>query len=301
MKKINYIKTYNLDFAHYTNAEAALSIIDKQELWMTEIDTMNDYTEFSHGVDCFKKALEGNTGKAITEIFDNLTEGHFSSHIINNIIDFRQNPDNKIYSISCSEHHSLNDRLGKLSMWRGYSGNDEKVAFILKGDVLLDKENSLNIWSTPVAYLDALEFKQRLLDICLNIEENKKFILGLKEKNSRNLAQKIYLVLLFAMLSVKHKGFYEEQEWRVVYLPSQFTSDPDKVISGNRTRKDVEEPIFKIQLKGKLDLNKILEKIIIGPSRNPELLEADLIKTLNQKGVKNAADKIIISDIPLRT
>ncbi|MFT6212488.1 MAG: hypothetical protein ACJARD_000611, partial [Alphaproteobacteria bacterium] len=25
VKKINYIKTYNLDFAHYTNAKAALS------------------------------------------------------------------------------------------------------------------------------------------------------------------------------------------------------------------------------------------------------------------------------------
>ena len=48
------------------------------------------------------------------------------------------------------------------------------------------------------------------------------------------------------------------------------------------------------------DMNKLIHRIIIGPSNNPEQLRTIFIRVLEKNGVIEAANKVVCSDIPVR-
>ena len=47
-------------FVHYTSAPAAISIIEKQEIWLRNSAAMNDYSEVQHGHVCIEYVLKGD-------------------------------------------------------------------------------------------------------------------------------------------------------------------------------------------------------------------------------------------------
>ena len=50
----------------------------------------------------------------------------------------------------------------------------------------------------------------------------------------------------------------------------------------------------------KFNMNDLIYKVIIGPSNNAEQLKDIFIKALRENDVKNADDKVICSNIPIR-
>jgi hypothetical protein len=47
-------------------------------------------------------------------------------------------------------------------------------------------------------------------------------------------------------------------------------------------------------------MNDLIYKVIIGPSNNAEQLREIFVNALSDNGVKNADDKVICSNIPIR-
>ena len=65
-------------FVHYTNAEAAIAILQNKEIWMRLSSCMNDFSEVEHGLRCLYSAYHrpecgGVFKRAIDEISPGLS------------------------------------------------------------------------------------------------------------------------------------------------------------------------------------------------------------------------------------
>lgn len=67
---------------------------------------------------------------------------------------------------------------------------------------------------------------------------------------------------------------------------------------------DILQRLYDSKLKGlfaELDLARILDRVIIGPTQYPLAVLSALIAALTAAGVADANSKIVVSDIPIRT
>lgn len=108
-------------------------------------------------------------------------------------------------------------------------------------------------------------------------------------------------------LSLKHKGFEEEREWRVLYneflygiCHSEIIEEKIEVING--IPRIVKKLNFsKITYNNhKFNIDELIDRIIIGPNSNAEKLREIFVRTLENNGVANADKKVACSEIPLR-
>ncbi len=288
-------------FVHYSSADAAMSILRNKEVWMRNSSCMNDFLEVRYGLDRLYRAYrDTETGKkfqaVLNRIFDKVTidiERVFNSwtpHLLLNT-----------YFTCVSEHDDSEDAFGRLSMWRAYGGA-ASVAFVLNNSVFLNPSGEgLKAYASPIAYLDDQAFEKQLGEIGDNISRESDF---LRTQGREATIGRIFNVLMFAAVCTKHLGFAEEREWRVVYCPalgeSPYLKKEIRVIS------DVPQPIYKIPLENiaeadlRASIPDLLDRIIIGPTQYPFVLGQAFEQLLTEAGVQDAANKIRISDIPLR-
>ncbi|WP_312198305.1 DUF2971 domain-containing protein [Anaerospora hongkongensis] len=289
----------NQRFVYYTSAETAISILKNNEIWMRNATCMNDYSEVNYGLNCLTKAYHGSSAgnnfkNTLQNIHPNICqdiETLFNSWVPNLQVE--------TYLTCVSEHFNDEDMFGRLSMWRAY-GKTSGVAIVLKNNVLFSTA-ALKAYSTPVAYIDENGVSEQFNRITENIRSSEGLI---REVDREIIKSYIFHVFKFAILSIKHPGFKEEQEWRIVYTPS--------IESSTNINKDIgvvngtPQPIFKIPLKDIPTLNyfnsipNIIDRIIIGPAEYPFLVYKAFVDLLNNLGVHDAERKIVISQIPLR-
>jgi hypothetical protein len=116
----------------------------------------------------------------------------------------------------------------------------------------------------------------------------------------------LFEVYRYAVLCTKHPGFEEEKEWRLIYSPDLKLSD--------RIRIDIESVGGVPQLVGKVPLKdvpeeglvgvevpKLFERIIIGPTEFPFEIQAAFVGILTARNIPELVPRVIVSDIPLRT
>ncbi len=119
------------------------------------------------------------------------------------------------------------------------------------------------------------------------------------------LASWLLGALLAEVVSIKHPGFEEEKEWRVVYwpklAPSSYVSQEIASIGGS-PQLIHKIPLKKIPDKGLnvIEIDQVLDRIIIGPTTFPDALREALIYELEKVGVGEAGNRVVVSDIPLR-
>jgi hypothetical protein len=111
---------------------------------------------------------------------------------------------------------------------------------------------------------------------------------------------------LFAIFT-KHRGFKEEDEWRVVYMRDRDQGQNfDKMFSYWVGPRGVES---KLKLKiaaipglpeTNLTLSTIVERILLGPSLSSPLARGTIFKMLDTLGLSDLKDRIKASSIPLR-
>lgn len=288
-------------FVHYTRADAAMNIIKSHEVWMRKSSCMNDFMEVEHGLRCVIAAYKsddiGNRFKlGLDNVFDGLrveVETLFDSWI----------PHFQTHTyFSCfSEHDDEEDIFGRLSMWRAYSATTG-VALVVNPAPFFGASGKLKVYASPVAYLSDRAFQEKFFEVAKGIEENAEFLRSLGRDAVK---AHIFAMLKFAVLCTKHPGFREEREWRIVYSPTQETSEllvkDIQVIAGTP------QPIFKIPLKDipedgviGIELSKFLNRIIIGPTQYPAAMREAFIELLAAANVEHPESKVFISDIPLR-
>ena len=113
-------------------------------------------------------------------------------------------------------------------------------------------------------------------------------------------------MLLMNVTGVKHEGFREEKEWRVIHCPqlypNQLITASTEIIGG------IPQRVYKLPLDfsvnpvlGDLDFVKLFDRLIIGPSPYPLAMADAFIEELSKIGVPDAAKRIFISNIPIRS
>lgn len=286
-------------FVHYTSADTAMRIIQGEEVWMRKSTCMNDFSELNYGLNCLVAAYDKNKDR-FHRIFDGVFPG------ISKKVEDRFNSWVPIFSndtyISCiSEHDVKEDRTGRLSMWRAYGGA-AGVAIVLNGAPLINPTDALNAYTSPVAYLSNDQFNAEFEFFLDGVERNTDLM---KHQGEEATIGRVFEVFRMAMLCTKHPGFAEEREWRIIYSPTFLASKrikPDIQSIGG-----VPQKLYKIPLKNEpsenlvgIEIAEIVSSIIVGPTQFPREIGEALVDLLTNKGMQDAATKVVISDIPLR-
>lgn len=311
---------------HYTTWEGLKGILQTQSLWATNYKFLNDYSEIVLLRD-----------KLVTLIYPIVLEGykHLSKqkpllkgkiqeqggldrvarHDAEVLIDSQYSAlGNEIYILSlCGEpeKRSIADN-GLLSQWRGYgTGGGAALVFDTeKLEEILSKEAmSYEYSAVLIADLiysdDERRLKEELSDkIEILADIAKQFF------NHENLskgkyidASKGYIPFVSCISRYKHFGFSEENEVRVVALPTLIddeiiklakadgaTLKPEKV---RKFRSNNGQRIPYIELFDYADIKLPIEKIIIGPHNNKEAREVELCDILSKTNIE-----IVCSEIP---
>jgi len=301
--KSDSLPTGDAFFVHYTSAEAALKIIRSKRLWMRNTNCMADFREVQHGVDLlngfFTTERKERFCGAVALCAPNAAEE--AINLFNNWWnDIRFNT----FIASLSEHDSKKeDNCGRLSMWRGFGvGNVPRVALVLKVPAVSDAPGSLNLAFSPVMYLSQKETENTLLEVIGNVEKNRDLLRSL----DRQLLVRFILHTLVSMaVCMKHQGFQEEREWRVVYLP-ELASSP-LIQSSVETIGGVPQVVYQLPLDvtvnpvlADIDLPRVLHRLIIGPSPYPWAMHQAFSRALVDARVPDAGSRVWTSDIPIR-
>lgn len=296
-----------VSFVHYTSAEPALRILESKRIWMRNVTSMSDYSEVQHGMTLLNETLFGNDGKglkALTEAVNGCAEGATAEAIQileKSSMDIRFNT----YLACISEHDKGEDQHGRLSMWRAFGATDVRVAIVFKFPFSLLRGNVFNLVVSPVAYFGKEQVEAELYRIVNNIHNNLNF---LKSVGRERVVSAIYAMLVAAVTCVKHKGFSEEREWRLIYAPARWPSPLIK--PSTEVIRGVPQIIYKIPLDAsfpgapeglrQLDLAGLFHHLIIGPAQYPYSMIEAFANALQNAGVADPAKRIVSSDIPIR-
>ena len=178
-------------------------------------------------------------------------------------------------------------------MWRAYGGSNG-VAMILNSGMLTADTSFLNTFHSPVLYGSVENIKDEIAKILTGLSHLSSEI-TLVGKDF--IVEQIVLALEFAMLSIKHVGFAEEKEWRMIHRWSGANSHlayEGRIVRGNA------EVVCEVDLASDPILSpaSLFEKIIVGPCLFPDNAAEALRCAFVNGGMK--VPEIAHSDIPLR-
>lgn len=292
-----------LKLAHYTSFEVALSIIEGEAVWMRDVVHMNDIGEVRYGIQAVDAFIsETSDRQLLVSALDEVHAG-IGAHILPLWQMMRANISTSVY-ISCfSEHLPGQEDFGRLSMWRAYCCKPDGVALVLNTEPFRLESNALNAYSSPVFYGTVGQFHAKFREVLANITTNADILRA--TLSPQDLLGHVIMAILFGAVCLKHPGFSEEKEWRVIHMSMMKLPTLLRRREVNIRGKD--ETIFEIPLKDApehgligIEINKLLHQIIIGPSNRTSGIRAALIDALDRRGVENPAFRIVASEIPLR-
>jgi len=290
-------------FVHYTTADNALKIIETKRLWMRNTFCMADYREVEHGHDLLVNVSRNEAWKqqfisALDECSHNVAVEAIN-RFDQNWVHLRTNT----YIACLSEHEQLEDVHGRLSMWRAFGATTPRVTMVIGLPRVLEASVVLRLVFSPVAYFTEQQVNEELATVVKNIRADTEF---LRTVERGILFGTVYSMLLAAATCLKHEGFSEEKEWRAIYSPEAMAASPlmeqsIQVIGG------VPQNVQMIPLDARksddiaaLDFARI-DRLIIGPSQFPLPMYHAFVEALTKAGVGGAAERVVISTIPIRT
>lgn len=293
----------NIQFVHYTSAEAGIAIIKSKSIRLRNSSVMNDFSEVQHGIECLKSAYYGEEGRRLNALLDSVHSG--TSQRVEEILEaLMQHQLESSFLVSIGEHgdnYVDEDRYGRLSMWRAYGG-DINVAFVFNNKPFTTPSDALGAYTSPVFYADADAFNVEFRSFISNFEANAAIIKNIPQDS---VIDHLLNAMHFAVLSTKHPGFSEEREWRVIHSPTIWHSEvlkPSIEIIGGLPQRVFSLPMANIPEKNftGAEIPELLDRVIIGPTQYPRPVAEAFIETLGDAGVPNAKDRVFVSDIPLR-
>jgi len=295
------VEKENLRLVQYTSADAAVSILRNKEVWLRNVQCMNDYMEVDHGIDCLVTAFKNeNEGAHFKDVMEGLLPGIISE--IGELFDSWLPYLRSSTHIAClSEHPTDEDRYGRLSMWRAYGGK-RPVAIVMNSEAFRSESDILAAYTHPVAYMDTDHFNKEFEALTNRIYGEGDFV---KELGQKQVVAYLFELFKTFALCVKHPGFNEEREWRVVYNPELKASD--YVRSSIESVDGVPQEVHKIPLKNipehgldNVEIPELVERIIIGPTDQQLVLGNTFIRLLTEAGCEDANSRVYYSGIPLR-
>jgi len=305
----------NLYFVHYTSVEAFSSILEHEQIWLRDVRAMNDTQEVQYGYSMIKEIIQQDTiKKKMFEAFNTYDDdiAKISQDSINFFL--KQGFESfltEVFVTCLSIHQSPEDDHGRLSMWRGYNKGSTGVALIINRNIM-NEESVLPVALSGVDYIHKDTTEKKIIEIIDRIRDDR---LALSKIHQQMLyaGQKLgiweYLMeaLIYASVCIKHPGFKEEKEWRIIYMPRlrrrQMNLEEYKY---HRCINGTVQKIYAIPLdketakKTGISLDSIIDRIIIGPCKFPDVTREGIISMMEEKGICDAENRVAISGIPLR-
>jgi hypothetical protein len=303
MQRKRHMQENRLKFAHYTSAENGLRILREKRVMMRNTLCINDYREFEHGLSYIGEFFKDETSRSNFLNSLNSCCAGVAEEAVKLFDTWLPHNRFNVYVSCFSEHKPEENRFGRLSMWRAYRTGTVGVALVFHNEPFWQRSTVLKTVNSPVAYVNADQFKATLNNILRNVAQEGEF---LKSVPRQQLVGVVFNMLMYAAACAKHPGFAEEQEWRLVYLPKM--GETDALEKGVDVINGVPQTVYRIPLKDRpqdeligIEIPSLLERVIIGPSNFPWPLYEAFVTVLKEAGVQNAEEKVIPSDIPLRS
>jgi len=200
---------------HYTGAPAIRGILQSRSIWASGAQYMNDWMEVVYGYDIIMNRLR--------ELVEKGKLAERSRIVFKDVLRLMEAPDSPFidaYFVAFCEKGNL------LSQWRAYAGTQgfaiEFDPLVIKGELTLTTQApARNLRLAKVEYdtrRQQASFRELIDELCETIE-------GTKSPHGRDksllptLVEFTRMVLSSWAATVKHPGFEEEQEWRVIFQP----------------------------------------------------------------------------------
>lgn len=311
---------------HYSTWQGLKEILQTQSLWATNYKFLNDYSELV----LFRDKLVSLIYPVVLEGYKQLIAhkpslkgkiqeqgglDHIVQHDAEVLIDSQYRAlGNEIYILSfCGEpeKQSIADN-GLLSQWRGYgAGGGAALIFDTEKleEILAKEAMSYEYSAVLLADLIYSDDEQKLEE---ELSDNLKILADIAKLffNHENVSKgkeidssEGYIPFVSCISRYKHFGFSEENEVRVVALPTLIddqiiklakadgtTIKPEKV---RRFRSTKEQRVPYIELFDSANIKLPIEKIIIGPHKNKEARKEELLEILPKTNIE-----IVSSEIP---
>lgn len=263
---------------HYTDQVGFLGIVGSAKLWASKIQYLNDREEFALAL------------RVATEVIDERLTREADDDRREKLLDMRMSVENieDLNICVCS----LSEARNQLSQWRAYGGGS---GF------------SLGFEAVSLQKLVSDSWNYRLMPCVYDPPSHRSLVVELVEAELGDIAPAteawgpIHPGLGFeanvATLAsvVKHQGFEEEREWRLVSRPLH--------VSNLHFRAGVSMPIpygeFSLSSETAASLRDVLVEVLVGPSPNQALGLAATQTFLLKHGITKPIAKA--SDIPFRS
>lgn len=267
---------------HYTDLNAAKSIAENAQVWLTDYRYLNDKEEFSRGYEVLLDALDfykDLEGKYPDEFMDEIAKA--IAFIRTDT--FQSVERNKIFVSSFS---LIPDLLGQ---WRNYG----MYCLAMDEDFFRDDEIEVLNCHYLQDYADALEYATLLIE-----ESIFPILIDAWEKRPFFLCAELSSLIDIYALSFKHEAFSEENEIRFV-----LSCSPDDERISFRVRGNLLIPYIQFAFDPLL-----LKSITVGPIDNQELAVDSLtmFTTKFSREIQESSDNFEYfldaecSDIPFR-
>jgi Protein of unknown function (DUF2971) len=283
---------------HYTGAAAIRGILQSRRLWASGAQYMNDWMEVVYGYDIIMTGLR--------ELVEKRKLAERSRAVFGDVLQLMESPDSPFidaYFVAFCEKGNL------LSQWRAYAGTQgfaiEFDPLAIKGKLTLTTTApARNLRLAKVEYdpkKQAKNFRELIDELSETIEATDLP----REDGKATLVEFTRTVLSSWAATVKHPGFEEEQEWRVIFQP--LITAEEKYLSTSEFVVRLEGPEFVTHVEFMPDTEVLgkrghllpIQSIICGPNVSLRSTMRALEILLRNNGYDGV--KIKRSEIPARS
>lgn len=273
---------------HYTGVGTLLSMLknDEPEFWLSDIAYLNDSQELLYAHEIMENLL------AESEYTKNRNQAAIPFlKLFSSILGLKNNIHAHVYVMSFSEAPD------NLNQWRSYTPHGKGIDltfnfrepedFLSENNISLvkceyEKEKQIDLVNRLIIHIEesfSIFFEDHLwpastADINMTKELDFHF------RSTLSLGYKIFSI-------IKHPAFKDEQEWRLVCLPSEHHGIDVDYREGSN--------MLIPYIKTRIDLEKYLNAIIIGPTEHKDLsMEAilGLLKKHNRSKIGTSCSQI---------
>jgi hypothetical protein len=301
---------------HYTGQSGLDGILKDDCIWATHYRFLNDSVERQHGLDIYKDAIlriasehfgAVEPAKTLAEYFQRSYTNALNAYIVSFCTSYTKEE----YEIARQTGVPLTEdgRGGdRLSQWRGYVAPGSQGYCLAFDFQLLRQIHQFSLgrcYYKFCIYPDDIKRKwvethvSELFDpqaSCFAISDLKNLDSlrnALKKDQTRNDMVKEFICdMVFLCGILKHIGFKEENEYRLIKFVLRGKSNPENVCLAPESKPHIEIPL---NLAGE---NSPLRAIFVGPSANRDQAAIVLRIRLEQMGLSHV--EVIPSDIPYR-
>jgi hypothetical protein len=271
---------------HYTSAAALQSIVETNELWLTDFAYLNDASEFVHGRKAVEETLESLSASGEYE----KSEAVFGQWLD----ELRNGPVPRV----CVASFSMDG--DSLSQWRAYGG------------IALGFDPTSSFGYMPESQIGVVSYDEADQRDRIGLFAHHHHFAYLQEtsdtrqrlaKSMRSL-NRLYREIAF----FKHRSFADEREVRLVYVEDAELFDK---MGMNRARKRYRtsgDQMVPYVTTGDLALRLLaaerertplpLKEIVIGPNPRAERIRQGILDFLSEKGYHNV--RVRVSDTPFQ-